>query len=107
MGVLGFCLPRAMKARKQTGAHGDVHYEIKIRRKSVEFELRIVSGPYFPGRDPDWGSGWTFRDWRSPESGGKDFRLSENGLHSRYITLNNTYGLCLLQADSRGHRFAV
>jgi hypothetical protein len=52
----------------------------------------ITSGPYFPGRGPDWGSGWITRNWRCPEVTAKDYQLRENGLHSRYITLNAPMG---------------
>jgi hypothetical protein len=92
MGVLEFCLPRFMRSRRQFGEHGDVHYEIKVRRHGIDFELRIVSGLYFPGGRPDWGSGWNVRRWRCPEMGGEDYYSIQDRLHSRYVTLNVPMG---------------
>lgn len=67
LGVLQFCVPRRVKMEKAVGEHGDVHYTLTAHLHGRSFELFVVSGPYFPGKLPDWGRDCDLRKWHSPE----------------------------------------
>jgi hypothetical protein len=92
LGVLQFCVPRNFKVRRDFGKHGDVHYIITTRLRGESFELVVVSGPYFPGRFPNWAGNCVVHRWHSPESNGQDCTISGTHNRSRYITLNAPMG---------------
>ena len=92
LGVLRFCIPRGVDVRTEVGDHGDVHYSIKVRLHGRSYELLVASGPYFPGRLPEWTNGCNVRHWHNPESRGEDCRLETAATASRYITLNAPMG---------------
>lgn len=97
LGVLQFCVPRGFKVRREVGQHGDVHYGITKGRRARRYELLITSGPYFPGRLPEWAQKCDVRRWRSPDWKGEDCRLAGVKSASRYITLNAPMGYAVYE----------
>ena len=85
-GILAFRVPPSLRVRKYDGEHGDVHYVIRAGKST----LRIASGPYWTGKKPAWAG--TARRWEAGGFKGEDFRLAQNGRHSRYVTLNAPMG---------------
>ena len=92
LGVLQFCVPRGLKVRREVGEHGDVHYAITARLHSQSFDMKVTSGPYFPGKVPSWANGCDLSRWHTPESRGEDCHLVRGDVHSRYMTLNTPMG---------------
>ena|ERR1051325_8363790 len=92
LGLLRFCV-RSMKVSKAVGEHGDLHYSVSFSKKGQHYTLYIVSGPYFPGKDPrGTDSRWSVRQWRCPDLKLDDYRLRNSDLRTRYITLNAPMG---------------
>jgi hypothetical protein len=92
-GILRFCVPRSMKISKAVGEHGDLHYSVSFSTNKQHHTLYIVSGLYYPGKDPrGTDSRWVVRQWRCPELKIDDYRLNDSGRRTRYITLNAPMG---------------
>lgn len=82
--LISFCVPRGMRVASATGEHGDVHHTVTYRGHT----LRLVSGPYYPAKQPEeFGAEWEVRSWESPHGERREYRREMKGLRSRYMTL--------------------